>query len=110
TAAWAQSQFPSEPPRPGAPRDFRVPEAKRFTLANGLEVALVQWGEVPKVRVTLSVRTGNAFEKPAEVWLADLAGELMREGTATRTSSEISRQAAGMGGSLDVSVGVDSTT
>jgi predicted Zn-dependent peptidase len=110
TAAWAQSQFPSEPPRPGAPRDFRVPEAKRFTLANGLEVALVQWGEVPKVRVTLSVRTGNAFEKPDEVWLADLAGELMREGTATRTSSEISREAAGMGGSLDVSVGVDSTT
>jgi predicted Zn-dependent peptidase len=34
----------------------------------------------------------------------------MREGTATRTSSEISREAAGMGGSLDVSVGVDSTT
>jgi zinc protease len=110
TAAWAQSPFPSEPPKPGTPRDFSVPEAKRFTLANGLEVALVQWGDVPKVRVTLSVRTGNAFEKPEEVWLADLAGELMREGTATRTSSEISREAAGMGGSLDVSVGVDSTT
>ena len=110
TAAWAQSPFPSEPPKPGTPRGFSVPEAKRFTLANGLEVALVQWGDVPKVRVTLSVRTGNAFEKPDEVWLADLAGELMREGTATRTSSEISREAAGMGGSLDVSVGVDSTT
>ena len=109
-AVWAQSQFPSEPPKPGAPRDFSVPEARRFTLANGLEVALVQWGGVPKVRVTLSMRTGNAFEKPGEVWLADLAGELMREGTATRTSSEISREAAGMGGSLDVSVGVDSTT
>jgi zinc protease len=110
TVASAQSPFPSEPPKPGTPRDFSVPEAKRFTLANGLEVALVQWGDVPKVRVTLSVRTGNAFEKPAEVWLADLAGELMREGTATRSSSEISREAAGMGGSLDVSVGVDSTT
>jgi predicted Zn-dependent peptidase len=110
TAAPAQSPFPSEPPRPGTPRDFSVPEAKRFTLANGLDVALVQWGDVPKVRVTLSVRTGNAFEKPEEVWLADLAGELMREGTATRTSSEISREAAGMGGALDVSVGVDSTT
>jgi zinc protease len=110
TPAWAQSPFPSEPPKPGTPRDFSVPEAKRFTLANGLEVALVPWGDVPKVRVTLSVRTGNAFEKPAEVWLADLAGELMREGTTTRTSSEISREAAGMGGSLDVGVGVDSTT
>ena len=35
---------------------------------------------MPKVRVTLSVRTGNAFEKADEVWLADLTGDLMREG------------------------------
>ena len=109
-ALGAQSQFPSEPPQPGTPRDFSVPEAKRFTLGNGLEVALVQWGQMPKVRVTLSVRTGNAFENPDQVWLADLTGELMREGTATRTASEISRDAARMGGSLDISVGVDSTT
>lgn len=109
-ALGAQSQFPSEPPQPGTPRDFSVPEAKRFTLGNGLEVALVQWGQMPKVRVTLSVRTGNAFEHPDQVWLADLTGELMREGTATRTASEISRDAARMGGSLDISVGVDSTT
>ena len=36
---------------------------------------------MPKVRVTLSMRTGNAFEKADEVWLADLTGDLMREGT-----------------------------
>ena len=35
-ALGAQSQFPSEPPQAGPPRDFSVPEAKRFTLANGL--------------------------------------------------------------------------
>ncbi len=115
TAFWAlpvvaQTPFPSEPPKPGAPRDFRVPEAKRFTLANGLQVALVPWGNMPKVRVTLSIRTGNAFEKASEVWLADLTGELMREGTATRSATEISTEAARMGGSLDIGVGGDSTT
>ena len=103
----AQTPFPSEPPKPGAPRDFRVPEARRFTLDNGLQVALVPWGNMPKVRVTLTVRTGNAFEKASEVWLADLTGELMREGTATRSATEISTEAARMGGSLDVSVGGD---
>jgi zinc protease len=102
--------FPSTPPKPGAPRDFRVPEPKRFTLDNGLEVALVQWGNMPKVRVTLDLRTGNAFEKADEIWLADLTGNLMREGTATRTGTEISQQAARMGGSLGVSVGEDRTT
>ena len=106
----AQDQFPSEPPKPGEPRDFRVPEPKRFTLDNGLQVAMVQWGNMPKVRVTLAVRSGNAFEQENEVWLADLAGDLMREGTATRNATEISREAARMGGALTVSVGVDTTT
>jgi zinc protease len=104
----AQEQFPSEPPKPGPPRDFREP--KRFTLDNGLQVALVQWGNMPKVRTTLSVRTGNAFEEANEVWLADLTGDLMREGTTSRTASELSREAARMGGSLSVSVGTESTT
>ena len=103
------SEFPSTPPKPGAPRDFRVPEAKRFTLDNGLQVALVPWGSMPKVRVTLDVRTGNGFEKADEVWLADLTGELLREGTTTRSGTEISAQAARMGGALSVSVGADRT-
>ena len=93
--------FPAEPPKAGVPRDFKVPEPKRFTLDNGLQVALVQWGTMPKVRVTLSMRTGNAFEKADEVWLADLTGDLMREGTSTRTAAQISEEAARMGGSLD---------
>ena len=103
-------QFPSERPAPGAPKDFRVPEPKRFTLDNGLEVALVQWGNMPKARVTLTIRTGNAFEKANEVWLADLTGNLMREGTATRPATQISTEAARMGGALNISVGGDTTT
>ena len=106
----AQGQFPSEPPKPGAPRDFSVPEAKRFTLDNGLQVAMVQWGAMPKVRVTLTVRTGNAFEGADEVWLADLTGDLMREGTTTRSATDISTEAARMGGSLNIGVGGDTTT
>jgi len=110
TAIALMQQFPSEPPKPGAPKDFRVLEPRRFTLDNGLQVSLVQWGEMPKVRVTLSVRTGNAFEGANEVWLSDLAGSMIREGTATRDATEISRAAARMGGSLSISVGGDSTT
>lgn len=102
--------FPAAPPKPGTPRDFKVPEPKRFTLDNGLEVALVQWGSMPKVRVTLSVRSGNAFEQANEVWLADLTGDLMREGTATRSAAQISEEVARMGGSLTIAVGPDTTT
>lgn len=108
--AAAQGGFPSEPPKPGTPKDFRVPEPKRFTLANGLQVSLVEWGNIPKVRVSLVVRTGNAFEAADEVWLADLTGDLMREGTTTRSGTQLSREAARMGGSLTVGVGGDTTS
>lgn len=103
-------QFPSEPPKPGTPKDFSVPQPKRFTLDNGLQVALVTWGHMPKVRMSLSIRSGNAFEAANEIWLSDLTGELLREGTSTRSATQISREAARMGGSLDVGVGVDTTT
>ena len=53
--------FPSTPPKPGAPRDFHVPAPRRFTLENGLEVALVQWGNMPKVRVTVWRRSSAAL-------------------------------------------------
>ena len=108
-AGGTASEFPSTPPKPGAPRDFRVPEAKRFTLDNGLQVALVPWGSMPKVRVTVDVRTGNAFEQADEVWLADFTGDLLREGTKTRSGTEVSAEAARMGGALSVTVGADRT-
>lgn len=108
--AMAQAPFPAEPPTPGTPRDVRLPEPKRFTLDNGLAVSMVQWGNMPKVRLTLSLRSGNAFEKANEVWLADLTGSLLREGTATRSATAVSKDAARMGGALNVSVGVDTTT
>jgi predicted Zn-dependent peptidase len=109
-SAQSPSQFPSNPPKPAAPKDFRVPEPKRFTLDNGLEVALVSWGNMPKARVTLTVRTGNSFEKANEVWLADLTGNLVREGTPTRNATQVSTEAARMGGALNISVGGDTTT
>ncbi len=56
------------------------------------------------------MRTGNAFEKADEVWLADLTGDLIREGTTTRSAAQISEEAARMGGSLSVNVGGDTTT
>jgi len=109
-AAPAPAPFPSQPPAAGPPRDFKVPEPKRFTLANGLQVALVPWGTMPKVRVTLSIRAGNSFEKADEVWLADLTGDLLEEGTATRSAAQIAEQAARMGGSLSVGVGSGTTS
>lgn len=106
-AAPAQKEAP---PEPGTPRDFRLPDTRTFTLDNGLQVTLVPYGTLPKATVQLTVRTGNVDEGPREVWLADLTGDLMQEGTTTRSAEETDRAVAGMGGELGVGVGMDHTT
>ena len=92
------------PPPPGKPKDFQAPAATKFRLDNGLDVSLVPYGTVPKVRVELSVLAGNAYESAKLTSLADLTGDLMREGTKTKSATEISQAAARMGGSLDIAV------
>ncbi len=100
---------PQPPPGPAKPRGFSVPKGKTFTLDNGLAVTLVPYGTVPKVTVRLAVLAGNVNEGPQQVWLADLTGDMLSEGTATRTASQIAEDAAKMGGSLDVTVGENRT-
>lgn len=97
------------PPEGGQPKDFTLPTPKAFTLDNGLSVVLVHYGTVPKVSVRVVVRAGNINEGPNQVWLADMTGDLMKEGTATKTSEQVSKAAAGMGGSVSVNVGPDQT-
>ena len=98
------------PPEGGEPRDFRIPETTSFTLDNGMEITLAPYGWLPKATVQLVVRAGNLNEADDQVWLADLTGDLMMEGTTTRSGAQIAEDAARIGGSVDVSVGPDETT
>jgi predicted Zn-dependent peptidase len=93
------------PPAPGTPRGFSVPKPTTLTLENGLGITFVQYGTIPKVSVNLAVLTGNVDEKANEVWLADLTGDMLSEGTATRSASKIAEDAARMGGELEIAVG-----
>jgi predicted Zn-dependent peptidase len=107
-AAVAVAQKQSPPPA-GPAKDFQLPTPIEFRLDNGLEVTLVPYGTVPKVTVELAVLAGSANEGPKQVWLGNLAGDLMREGTTTRSAMDISQAAARMGGSLDIAFGVNAT-
>jgi zinc protease len=105
----AAARVKAAPPAPAAAKGFTLPTPTRITLANGMKATLVQWGSTPKVTVELEIAAGNGQETAEQVWLADLTGALMREGTATRTATQISEEAARMGGALDVTVGADTT-
>lgn len=104
---FAQKQLP---PEGGKPKDFQLPQKQTFSLPNGLSVTMVPYGSLPKVTVSVIVRTGNLNEKANEVWLADITGDMMKEGTTSRSAQQIAEEAAGMGGTVNISTGLDQTT
>ena len=98
-ALLAQKQTP---PEGGQPKDFNLPRRQMITLNNGLKASLVPYGTIPKVTVSIQVRTGNMHEKANESWLSDLLGQMIQEGTTSRTAQALSEEAARMGGSISV--------
>ncbi|MEX0734936.1 MAG: pitrilysin family protein [Steroidobacteraceae bacterium] len=97
------------PPPPGEPREFKLPAKETLRLDNGLAVTFIDYGSVPKVTILAVVRTGN-IDEGESTWLPDVAVEMLKEGTTTRSAPDIAHAAAGMGGELGVSVAAEQTT
>jgi predicted Zn-dependent peptidase len=111
--AFLSTSFAQEketPPAGGKAKDFKLSDKKTASYANGLKSTIVQYGNIPKATISLVIKTGNAHEGPNEIWLADLAGRLLREGTANMNFAALSKKAEMMGGNLNVSVGMTQTT
>ncbi len=104
----AQETVKQTPPPGGAPKDFQLPAKQHYQLPNGLKVTLVPYGSIPKVTISAIVMAGNLNEGQ-DTWLADLTASLMEEGTSTRSAEAVAREAAEMGGSLNIGVGLDQT-
>lgn len=97
------------PPAAAPAKPFALPPLTEFTLANGMKVTMAQHGNVPKVTIVASVRTGN-IDDGTNVWLADLTGGLMQKGAGGKDASQLADAAAGMGGALSLSTGLDSSS
>jgi zinc protease len=104
---WGQKQTP---PVGGAPKAFTVPAHETYTLANGMKVTLVPYGNIPKVTVSLALQSGSIDEAKQQLGVADLTGQLLKEGTTSLSSKEVAEAAARMGSTLGVTVGADDTT
>jgi zinc protease len=112
---WAAASLPptsaqkQQPPAGGTPKPFTLPRKEEFKLKNGMTVTLVPYGAIPKATVAAVVRSGNMNEPADKIWLADLTGDMMGEGTTTRTSAAVDAEAARMGGSLGIGTGLDTS-
>ena len=96
-------------PTPGPAPAFSVPEATRFTLANGVPVTLVTTGAVPLVELQLNVYTGSAADPVGGEGLAVITADMLNEGTTDKDALALERALqrlasdVGFGADLDYS-------
>src|SRR5690606_32457818 len=96
------------PPKGAAPKDFTLPKKEVVNFDNGLQLVLVPYGSIPKATINITVKTGNINETKDQVWLVDLLGDLMAEGSTADYS--VKDKLAGMGGNLNIGVGSHTTS
>jgi zinc protease len=109
-AAWPASAQKQTPPEGAPAKAFLVPASETYTLPNGLKVTLVPYGIIPKAALSVAVDTGSINEGNTRVGVADLTGDLIKEGTVMLTSQQLAQEAARMGSTLQVGVSADQTT
>jgi zinc protease len=97
-------------PTPSAPRTFQFPAHSKKVLPNGLTVFVVEDHRLPLVSFSLQILSGGALNPPEKSGVASMTASLLREGTATRTSQQISKLVDSTGGSLGASANDDTTS
>jgi predicted Zn-dependent peptidase len=103
----AGAALAADRPKVTLPDKVAAAEMRSFKLDNGLEVVVLPYGDVPKVTVMLAIDAGNLDEKANEVWLGDLTGKLLEQGTTDLDAGAMARTVAEWGGEININVGPD---
>lgn len=96
-AVWARDIPPTVP----SPSPVTVAAPMVRTLANGLEVVLLENHHLPIVTLTLAIKTGAEADPPHLPGTAQFAASLLNEGTRTRSAQQIAAAIDVMGGAFD---------
>jgi zinc protease len=104
------AEFRHKLPASAEKTSFKVPEVKRFRLKNGLRVILAESHKLPLVGVEMVVRTGNGANPRDKAGLADLVANMLDEGTATRSATEIAEEIAQLGATLSTNATWDASS
>src|SRR6185369_10888645 len=88
----------------------KLPRAEEATLPNGLQVVLLKSTKVPTFNMQMVVLTGGLADPADFRGLASFTASLLREGTAKRSSKEISEQVDALGATLNAGSGLSSFT
>jgi len=76
-----EEEFRAHQPGAGAPRPFRLPPVKSFTLRSGVKVYLVEQHTLPLVSMDLNFDGGAAVDPKGKEGLASVCMAMLTEGT-----------------------------
>jgi zinc protease len=99
----------SKLPTPSEALEFKFPALQRATLSNGLKLILAERHATPIVNLTMEIDAGFASDQFAIPGAARLATEMLDEGTARRTSLQISEELTLLGANLSTDSELDSS-
>jgi len=89
--------------------DIEMPEVERVTLANGMQLFLLEDHELPLISVSARIRVGSIYEPADKIGLANITGAVMRTGgTVSKTGDEIDEQLERIAASVETGIGLNS--
>jgi zinc protease len=88
-----------------------LPRPAEVDLPNGLHLMVLEDHRLPQVTFQLIIRGAGGYYDPADTpGLASMTATMMREGTATKTTQQISEALETMAASVGVGAGLSSST
>ncbi len=115
TPAAASPRWPDEPyrariPGPRAIAELKLPGVETFTLANGLEVYLVQQNKLPTVMMSFEFDFGGVSDPKNQVGLHAICMDLLDEGTKKYDTAAFEEKQADHAANVSSSGGAETSS
>jgi len=103
-ASWKALKFPPL-------KEIRIPKVEETTLPNGMKVYLLEDHELPLVRGSALIRTGNLFDPAGKIGLASVTGDAIRSGGTSKLSGDqIDEQLENIAADVESEIGESSAS
>jgi zinc protease len=98
-------------PTAGKTPELHVPTWTKLALANGAQLIVSERHGLPLVSMNVAFVGGaNQFEPAAKTGLGSFVGQMLLEGTSTRTGDQLAEATQALGSSINANIGAESGT
>ena len=88
---------------------FQLPSYKHVELPNGLTLLLLEKHDLPMISIEVGLRSGSVADPAGKEGIASLSASLLRKGTTTRNSEQVSADLDFIGMQYSAQVDQDAT-